>query len=94
MSWVTVTRSVACITTMCIGIFCLIRIPYTLYNSAIDAIFVDTSLCSVRCGRPEKNQIMLGRDNKVVQVQNMNVLFSRKFDCADVGNFWGHLELC
>jgi hypothetical protein len=79
---------------MCNGIFCLIRIPYTLRNSAIDAMFVDTSLCNVRCCRPEKNQIMLGRDDKMVQVQNMNMLFSTKFNCADVGNFWGHLELC
>jgi hypothetical protein len=30
---------------------------------------------------------MLGRDDKIVQVQNMNVLFSSKFNCADVGNF-------
>lgn len=28
----------------------------------IYAMFVDTSLCNVRCGRPEKNQIMLGQN--------------------------------
>jgi hypothetical protein len=50
-------------------------------------MFVDPSLCNVRCGRLEKNQIMLGRDDKMLQVQNMNVLFSSKFNSADVGNF-------
>jgi hypothetical protein len=30
---------------------------------------------------------MLGRDDKMVQVQDMNVLFSSKFNRVDVGNF-------
>jgi len=60
MSWVTITRIVACITTLFIGVFCHIRILYTLPYSAIDAMFVYSSLCNVRCGRLEKNQIMLG----------------------------------
>lgn len=72
---------------MCIGVFCHTRILYTLLYSAIDAMFVDHSLCNVRCGRLEKNQLMLGRDDKMVEVQNMNVLFSTKFNCPDVGNF-------
>jgi hypothetical protein len=31
---------------------------------------------------------MLGRDDKIVQVQNMSVPFSSKFNFADVGNFF------
>jgi hypothetical protein len=54
----TIMRRVACIKTMCVGVFCHIRILFTLRYNESDAVCMDPLLCNVRCGRLDWKKIV------------------------------------